>query len=70
MALDAYNQKLVKKISVRGIAVRGLAGTSAYMYSESIRVSKQAPEARMEIEVQLKAVLFNANSVSKKGTSF
>jgi type III restriction enzyme len=53
-ALDAYNQKLVKKIAVRGIAVRGPAGTSAYLYLESIRVSKQAPEARMEIEVQLK----------------
>ena len=25
-ALDAYNQKLVKKIAVRGIAVKGLAG--------------------------------------------
>ena len=27
-ALDAYNQKLVKKIAVRGIAVKGLAGTA------------------------------------------
>src|SRR5690606_34916307 len=29
-ALDAYNQKLVKKIAVRGIAVKGLAGTAGY----------------------------------------
>ena len=28
-ALDAYNQKLVKKIAVRGIQTRGLAGTNA-----------------------------------------
>jgi type III restriction enzyme len=31
-ALDAYNQKLVKKIDVRGIAVKGLAGTNAYLF--------------------------------------
>ncbi|MEL5887599.1 DEAD/DEAH box helicase family protein, partial [Listeria monocytogenes] len=31
-ALDAYNQKLVKKIAVRGIAVKGLAGTAGYLY--------------------------------------
>jgi restriction endonuclease len=30
-ALDAYNQKLVKKIAVRGIAVKGLAGTAGYL---------------------------------------
>jgi type III restriction enzyme len=52
-AVDAYNQKLVKKIGVRGIAVKGLAGTTAYLYLESIEVSKQAPVARIEMEVQL-----------------
>jgi len=36
-ALDAYNQKLVKKIAVRGIQTRGLAGTNAYLYLEGIR---------------------------------
>ncbi len=51
-ALDAYNQKLVKKINVRGISVKGLSGTNAYLYLESIEVSKQAPTARMEIEVR------------------
>ena len=35
-ALDAYNQKLVKKISVRGITVKGLSGTNAYLYLEGI----------------------------------
>lgn len=49
-ALDAYNQKLVKKINVRGIAVKGLAGTNAYLYLERIETSKQAPVARVEIE--------------------
>ena len=41
-ALDAYNQKLVKKIAVRGISVKGLAGTNAYLYLQSIEISKQA----------------------------
>lgn len=52
-ALDAYNQKLVKKISVRGIQTRGLAGTNAYLYLEGIEISKKAPLARIEIEVKL-----------------
>lgn len=52
-ALDAYNQKLVKKIAVRGIAVKGLAGTNAYLYLESIEISKKAPVARIEIERKL-----------------
>ncbi|MDD5596469.1 MAG: DEAD/DEAH box helicase family protein [Victivallaceae bacterium] len=51
-ALDAYNQKLVKKIAVRGISVKGLSGTNAYLYLESIEVSKQSPIARIEIEVK------------------
>ncbi len=55
-ALDAYNQKLVKKISVRGITVKGLAGTSAYLYLEDIEIVKGAkPRARVEIEVQTKS---------------
>ena len=54
-ALDAYNQKLVKKIAVRGITVRGLAGTNAYLYLESIEISRQAPVARIEMEVKLQS---------------
>ena len=53
-ALDAYNQKLVKKIAVRGIAVKGLAGTSGYLYLQSIEIStKRPPEARVEMEQKL-----------------
>lgn len=54
-ALDAYNQKLVKKIAVRGIQTRGPAGTNAYLYLEGIEISRKAPVARIEIEVQLKS---------------
>ena len=53
-ALDAYNQKLVKKIAVRGIAVKGLAGTNAYLYLQSIEIStKKPPVARVELEQKL-----------------
>ena len=54
-ALDAYNQKLVKKIAVRGISVRGHAGSTAYLYLQSIEIStNKPPEARVEFEQKLK----------------
>lgn len=53
-ALDAYNQRLVKKIAVRGITVKGLAGSTAYLYVDGLEVGKGAdfPKARVELEVQ------------------
>ena len=54
-ALDAYNHKLVKKIAVRGITVKGLAGSTAYLYLDAIEVKKGLqPTARVELEVQTK----------------
>ena len=55
-ALDAYNQKLVKKIAVRGITVKGLAGSTAYLYLDAIEVDegRKPPTARVEMEVQTK----------------
>ena len=54
-ALDAYNQKLVKKIAVRGITVKGLAGSTAYLYLDGIEIKAGAkPEARIELQVQTK----------------
>lgn len=55
-AVDAYNQKLVKKIAVRGITVKGLAGSTAYLYLDAIEIAKGAqPRARVELEVQTKS---------------
>ncbi len=53
-ALDAYNQKLVKKIAVRGIyGPKGLTGTNAYLYLESIQISSNKPPvARIELRDQ------------------
>lgn len=55
-ALDAYNKKLVKKIAARGISVKGLAGSSAYLYIDGLELGKGAdfPKARIELEVQTK----------------
>ena len=55
-ALDAYNQKLVKKIQVRGIRTRGLTGTNAYLYLEGIEIApNKPPVARIELEVKLQS---------------
>jgi type III restriction enzyme len=52
-ALDAYNQKLVKKIAVRGVTIKGLSGTNAYLYLQSIEVStSKPPMARVEFEIK------------------
>lgn len=53
-ALDAYNQKLVKKITVKGVEVQGLSGTHGYLYLQDIIVSKYSPVARLEIEIETK----------------
>lgn len=53
-ALDAYNQKLVKKITVKGVEVQGLSGTHGYLYLQDIIVSKSSPVARLEVEIETK----------------
>ena len=51
-ALDAYNQKLVKKIEVKGFDIKNLRGTDSYLFLESIIISpKKPPMARIEFEV-------------------
>ena len=67
-ALDAYNRKLVKKIAVRGITVKGIAGTRAYLYLESIRISTtKPPEARAELEIQQANGIKRVHRLLKKG---
>ena len=52
-AYDAYRQKLVKKIQVKGITVQNLLGAQAYIYFDSILLSpSKAPEVKLEIEVK------------------
>ena len=52
-ALDAYRQRLVKKIQVKGITLQNLLGNQSYIYFDCIVLSKnKAPEVKLEIEVK------------------
>jgi len=52
-AMEAYNKKLVKKISVKGITVSGTTGTEGYLYLEKINVfPNRAPTATLEFETR------------------
>lgn len=42
-ALDAYNKRLVKKIQVKGINLKGSTGTTGYLYLEHISLSTTKP---------------------------
>lgn len=67
-ALDAYNQKLVKRIAVRGITVRGQTGTNGYLYLQDVRVYRdKAPDARVEIEVRRQREVKRELRVLRKG---
>lgn len=55
-ALDAYNKKLVKKIKVKGISVKGTTGTNEYIYFEGINLNnKDKPTAKLEFEIKQKS---------------
>ncbi len=51
-AIDAYNQKLVKKIEVKGIKQIGSTATNGYVYLEGIIISKSNPQARISYDVK------------------
>lgn len=52
-ALDAYRERLVKRIRVVGFELKNLRGTNGYMYLDNIVLSpKKPPMARIEIEVK------------------
>lgn len=51
-AIDAYNQKLVKKINVKGIEILHNKSEDTYLYLDRVEISKANPVAYMEIEVK------------------
>lgn len=53
-AIEAYNQRLVKKIAVKGISESGTTATNSYVYLESVNVSKKNPTATLQFDVKLK----------------
>ncbi|WP_458400443.1 restriction endonuclease [Mailhella sp.] len=59
-ALDAYNQKLVKKIYVKGITASNEGGNNGYVYLAGIKLSKGAPKASIGYDCK------KENSIGKK----
>ncbi|MEI7604526.1 MAG: restriction endonuclease subunit R, partial [bacterium] len=54
-AIDAYNQKLVKKIKVKGIEVKGNSGTNSYLFLDRIHISNTSfPTATVQMEIEVK----------------
>lgn len=51
-AIDAYNQKLVKKIEVKGIRQIGSTATNGYVYLEEIFIGKGNPQARISFDIK------------------
>lgn len=49
-AMEAYNKRLVKKISVKGITETGSTATEGYVYLESINLSKADPTATIQFD--------------------
>lgn len=49
-AMEAYNKRLVKKISVKGIAESGSTATDGYVYLESVNLSKTDPTATIQFD--------------------
>ena len=50
-ALDAYNQRLVKRIEVKGFCLKNMRGTDGYLYLKDIVVTKnRAPQAVIEFK--------------------
>jgi type III restriction enzyme len=66
-AVDAYQRQLVKKITVKGISVRGTTATNGYLYLQRINVyPNKSPSATVVFE-------YNASSssgISKKVKTF
>ena len=67
-AVDAYNQKLVKKINVRGITVKGMGGIDAHLNLKLIQVSKgKNPTAKIEIDRKFGSEVSSRDCVIKFG---
>ena len=63
-AVEAYNQKLVKKINVKGIELLHNKSESTYLYLDRVEISKSDPVAYIEIETK------SSTGVTKKTKKF
>ena len=51
-AMEAYNKKLVKKITVKGIQESGTTATDSFIYLEGLNLSKSNPTATIQFHTQ------------------
>ena len=68
-AVDAYNQKLVKKINVKGIEILNDKSEDTYLYLEGVEISKSDPIARMEIDIKSSTGTKRAMKKFQKGAN-
>ncbi len=66
-AMDAYNKKLVKKISVKGINLQGTTATNGYLYLESIELSKGNPRARIGFDKKMASTVKQVTRLVEEG---
>ena len=65
-AVDAYNQKLVKKINVKGIELLHNKSESTYLYLDRVEISKSDPVAYIEIETKSSTGIIRKTKKIKK----
>lgn len=69
-ALDAYNKRLVKKIQVKGINLKGSTGTTGYLYLEQISLSTTKPPfAVVEFEKRIGGVIKKVRQKLSEGAN-
>ena len=66
-AIDAYNQKLVKKIEVKGIKQIGSTATNGYVYLEEIVIGKGNPQARLSFDAKSGTGVKQASKLVSEG---
>ncbi len=68
-ALEAYNKKLVKRISVKGITETGSSSTEGYVYLEGINLSKAAPTATIQFDYKTSKEIKKITRIVNEGFS-
>lgn len=66
-AMDAYNKKLVKKITVKGIEQKGTTATNGYLFLEGIELSDGNPRAWLSFDKKTKTGVKTVTQVVTDG---
>lgn len=66
-AMDAYNKKLVKKISVKGVTETGTTATNSFVYLEGLNLSKSDPTATIQFDYKGKSGIRPVSRIVTEG---